>query len=247
DLHPATFVTFIENHDQTSNTLGGKRVHQRTSPGRFRAMTALMLLAPGTPMLFQGQEFSTSRPFLFFADHEADLAKLVRKGRAKFLEQFPSLATREAQERLPDPSAIATFEACKLDFNERERNIEAVALHRDLLKLRREDPLFSAQRPREFDGAVLGPEAFVLRFFAEDGDDRLLIVNLGRDLRLDPAPEPLLAPPEKKRWETLWSSEDPRYGGEGTPPLDGEEGWRIPGHAAVALRPAAVEENEQSV
>ena len=81
-------------------------------------------------------------------------------------------------------------------------------------------------------------EAFVLRFFGEDGQDRLLLVNFGVDLHLDPAPEPLLAPPEGLRWKVLWSSEDPRYGGGGTFPPDTEDNWRIPGNAAVALSPA---------
>ena len=78
------------------------------------------------------------------------------------------------------------------------------------------------------DGAVLAPEAFVLRFFGDGGDDRLLLVNLGRDLHLDPAPEPLLAPPANRLWDVLWSSEDPRYGGGGTAPPDTEDNWRIP-------------------
>jgi maltooligosyltrehalose trehalohydrolase len=240
-LRPATFITFIENHDQVSNTAGGKRVHQLTSPGRARAMAALLLLAPGTPMLFQGQEFAASTPFLYFADHEKELAGLVRKGRAEFLEQFRSQATDEIQESIPDPSDVTTFEASKLVHSEREGHAEALALHRDLLKLRREEPVFRAQRAGGFDGAVLGEEAFVLRFFAEDGDDRLLVVNFGRDLHLDPAPEPLLAPPYNRMWETLWSSEDPRYGGIGSPPLDTEENWRIPGQAAVVLKPTDVE------
>jgi maltooligosyltrehalose trehalohydrolase len=113
-------------------------------------------------------------------------------------------------------------------------------LHRDLLKLRREDPVFRLQRPRGVDGAVLAPEAFVLRFFAEDGDDRLLVVNFGRDLHLNPAPEPMFAPPEGCAWRTLWSSEDPRYDGSGTPPLDTDETWCIPGCATVALFPQKV-------
>ena len=67
DLEPEQFITFIQNHDQVANTARGERCHQLTSPGRYRAMTALMLLAPGTPMLFQGQEFAASAPFLYFA------------------------------------------------------------------------------------------------------------------------------------------------------------------------------------
>jgi maltooligosyltrehalose trehalohydrolase len=236
-LNPAAFVNFLQNHDQIANSGRGERVHQLTGPGRYRAMTALLLLAPSTPMLFQGQEFAASTPFYYFADHNAELARLVRKGRFEFLQQFRGLAKPDMQKCLADPESTKTFERCKLDLSERQSHAGAYALHRDLLRLRREDPAFQAQRPSGVDGAVLGPEAFLLRFFGKDGDDRLLVVNLGRDLHLDPAPEPLLAPPLDTCWDTLWSSEDPRYGGCGTPPLDTEENWGIPGNAAVVLRP----------
>jgi maltooligosyltrehalose trehalohydrolase len=113
------------------------------------------------------------------------------------------------------------------------------------LTLRREDPVFRAQRSRSVDGAVLSSEAFVLRFFAENGDDRLVVVNFGADLHLNPAPEPLLAPPERCIWGTLWSSEDPRYGGSGTPSLDTDENWRIPGHAAIVLVPEKIAASEE--
>ena len=178
-LPPSTFVTFLQNHDQVANSASGERLHELTSPGRFRALTALLLLGPGTPMLLQGQEFAASTPFLFFADHEPELAHAIRKGRAEFLAQFPSIATQEIQERLADPGARETFERCTLDFSERDRHAAEYALHRDLLKLRREDAALRASR---VDGAVLGAEAFVLRYFAYDGADRLLLVNLGADL-----------------------------------------------------------------
>jgi maltooligosyltrehalose trehalohydrolase len=239
DLAPAAFITFIQNHDQVANSGRGLRCHELTSPGRIRAMTALLLLGPGTPMLFQGQEFAASSPFLYFADHPEELAKQVRAGRAKFLQQFPSIAAPEMQPLLAAPADPQTFARCKLDLSERQRHAGAYALHRDLLKLRREDPVFRLQRPRGLDGAVLGPEAFVLRFFGEGQGDRLLLVNLGRDLRLEPAPEPLLAPPENRRWEVLWSSEDPRYGGVGTAPPEAGDIWHLPGHAALVLRPGA--------
>ena len=238
DVHPPAFVTFIQNHDQVANSASGKRCHQLTSPGKLRALTALMLLGPGTPMLFQGQEFAASSPFLFFADHTPELNRQIRHGRAEFLAQFPSLATPELQASFSDPGDPATFERSKLDHAERDAHREIYALHCDLLKLRRDDPVFRAQKPRGLDGAVLSPEAFLLRFFGDHpGDDRLLLVNLGRDLHLDPAPEPLLAPPADSEWAVLWSSEDLKYGGIGTPPLETDQNWRIPGHAAVVLKP----------
>jgi maltooligosyltrehalose trehalohydrolase len=237
DIHPAAFVTFLQNHDQIANSAYGKRCHALASPGKFRAITALLLLAPGTPMLFQGQEFAASSPFLFFADHSPELNRQIRQGRAEFLAQFRSLATPEMQERFADPGDPATFERCKLDHSEREAHRETYDLHCDLLKIRREDPVFRAQKLHGVDGAVLSAEAFLLRFFGDAGDDRLLLVNLGIDLRFNPAPEPLLAPPAHSEWTTLWSSENPKYGGIGTAPLDSGDNWHIPGHAAVLLKP----------
>ena len=236
-LQPATFVTFLQNHDQVANSARGQRCHVFTSPGCYKALTAVMLLGPGTPMLWQGQEFAASSPFFFFADHQQELAKLVSQGRVEFLSQFQGIATPEMQAYLPDPADPETFERSKLDFSEREQHAEMYQLHRDLLQLRREDAVFRAQRRGGVDGAVLGPEAFVLRFFGENGQDRLLLVNLGLALALSPVPEPLLAPPEGMQWETGWSSEDPQYGGGGTPPLETEEHWQIPGQAAVVLTP----------
>jgi maltooligosyltrehalose trehalohydrolase len=232
------FVNFIQNHDQVANSAQGLRTHQITSPGRHRAMTALVLLGPGTPMLFQGQEFGASAPFLYFADHVEDLAAKVRAGRREFLAQWRSLALPEWDSCFAEPSDPGTFQRCKLDHAEREAHGAAVRLHRDLLRLRREDPVFSAQADGGIDGAVLGPDAFVLRLFAGGGLDRLILVNFGRDLHLDPAPEPLLAPPEEREWRVLWSSEDRAYGGCGTAHPDTEDNWRLPGEAALVLAPA---------
>jgi maltooligosyltrehalose trehalohydrolase len=237
DLEADNFVLCLENHDQVANSGRGERLTLLTSPGELRAMTALLLLAPGTPMLFQGQEFGSTRPFLYFADHGPDLARLVAAGRREFLSQFPSLATAVSQAAIPDPSAEATFSACKLDWDESRSNAHLLALHRDLLAMRRQDAAFRQQRADRVHGAVLAPDAFVLRFFGDDGD-RLLLVNLGADLELVPAPEPLLAPPAGGRWRPIWSSEDPRYGGSGVAPIEDEErGFRLPARSAAVLAP----------
>src|SRR4029077_18273574 len=95
DIHPAAFIAFIENHDQVANTSDGHRVRFRTSPGKYRAMTALLLLGPWTPLLFQGQEFGSSSRFVYFADVSKDLREPVREGRFEFLAQFPSMASDE--------------------------------------------------------------------------------------------------------------------------------------------------------
>ena len=234
DLAPHHFVIFLQNHDQVANSMHGHRLHDFAAPGVWRALTAVTLLAPQTPMLFQGQEFASSAPFLYFADHHPDLAALVRQGRHQFLCQFPSTAAEAGTAELADPADPATFAHCKLDFSERTTHRAAYQLHRDLLRLRREDPALAA--PARFDGAVLGEQAFVLRYFSADGD-RLLLVNLGADLHFTPNPEPLLAPPAGAGWHVLWTSEALAYGGHGIAPPDTDAGWLVPGHATVLLAP----------
>jgi len=240
DLPACRFVTFLENHDQISHSGRGLRPQQMTSPGRYRAATALWLLAPGTPMFFQGQEFWASAPFVYFADHHAELAELVRKGREEFMRRFRCLDGCEGAANVADPGSSESFELCKLDFSERQKHAEIYQMHRDLLRLRREDPVFAVQRADLIEGAVLSEEALALRYFGEDlGNDRLLVVNFGRDVSADLPAEPLLAPPEECEWRLIWSSDDPHYGGPGINGFD-PQAWLAPAHAAMALKSVPV-------
>lgn len=119
DLPPCAFIAFLQNHDQIENSGLGRRIHQMAHPGQCRAMTAL-LLGPATPMLFQGQEFGASSPFLYFADHDPELAALVEKGRTEFVHQFPSLGGEAIQPHLSPPQDRQTFWKCKLDFSRKK-------------------------------------------------------------------------------------------------------------------------------
>jgi maltooligosyltrehalose trehalohydrolase len=238
DLSPEKFVNFLQNHDQVANTASGLRGHRLTSPARWRAMSTLLLLLPGTPMLFQGQEFAASAPFQYFADHDEELAAAVRAGRSDFMSQFPSVVSYERSAALPDPADPRTFRRCKLDFSERQTHAAAYALYKDLIRLRREEVAFSAQRPGGVDGAVLSTSAFLLRFFAPlDANQRLLIVNLGPELTGRSFAEPLLGPPANRDWHVYWSSEDPRYGGWGTRDIWIEGQCSIPAECALVLKP----------
>jgi maltooligosyltrehalose trehalohydrolase len=237
DLHPHRFVTYLENHDHVANSASGQRLHELSSPAQHRAMTAWLLLGPATPMLFQGQEFSSSKPFLYFADHEPELADAVNKGRAEFLSQFPSFTDHCVMKALAGPSDEATFLASKLDFSERKHHRAAYALHCDLLALRRDDPVLARAGTYRPEGAVLGPRTFLLRYIDAEHGDRLLVVNLDADLDFAPVREPLLAPPRGARWRVAWSSEARQYGGQGTAPLDPDERWLIPGNSATFFVP----------
>lgn len=247
DLKHDNFVNYIENHDQIANYGRGLRSHQLTSFPKYKAMATLMILAPGIPMLFQGQEFATSKPFFFFVDHDKNLNKLIQAGRKEFMAQFRSIGTPEMQASLPDPIAEDAMEKCTLDFEERKTNGHIYQMYKDLLKIKSEDKVVCSvnKSTRKFDGAVLANDCFVTRFFSDDyNEDRLLIINLDGDLYLHPAPEPLLAPPLDKRWELLFSTEDPKYLGHGTAALDNDkENWIIPSYSAILLKPVQNKES----
>ncbi len=239
------FVTYLQNHDQIANSAAGLRLPQQTSPGRYRALTTLWLLGPGTPMLFMGQEFAARTPFRYFADHEVEVAQMVREGRWEALRQFPRIAGREgASIALPDPADRSTFNASKLNWEDLQTNSQDFLLHRDLLKLRRRDPIFARQNKQLLQGAVVGPECFLLRWHddtqQEPKHDRLLFVNLGRDYQWHPTSEPLIAPPRGTHWQLMFSSEDQIYGGSGTAMLTTKH-WQLPGHAAILLAPVTSE------
>jgi maltooligosyltrehalose trehalohydrolase len=206
DIAPEHFVCFVQNHDQVANTLRGERVSHP-------ALTALLLLQPQTPMLFQGQELGARTPFLYFADHKPELAALVAKGRAEFMAQFASIEVGA----LTLPHDRATFEACKLDRSRADP--EVLRMHRELISLRRERP-FCEQRNDWLHGTVLDEECFALRWLTNSADDRLLIVNLGEETHVDPVSDPLLA----GHWRVLWSCGDVSL-----------DPWRIARNAAAVF------------
>ncbi len=164
----------------------------------------------------------------------------MRAGRAEFLAQFPSLAGAEAQAVLPDPADRLTFERSQLDLGERERHAGPMPSTSICSGCGGRTRCSARRAAAASTAPCSAPEAFVLRFFGigVEPDDRLLCVNLGRDLILPTIAEPLLAPPEGTRWRLVWSSEAVRYGGAARRALDPADGWVLPGHAAVVFGPA---------
>lgn len=236
---PQRFVHFLTNHDQEANLALGARLVTQGSAARLRALTAMLLLGPSLPMLFQGQETGTERPWYFFVDHDETLNAAVRQGRERFVTQFARFTRGVVEARLPAPGDPTTFAACKLEDAERDLESPWVRLHRDLLALRSADDVFRLRGEVMLDGAVLNEHAFVLRWIASDhARDHVLLVNLGAALHLESCAEPLLAPPHAETvWELAWSSEDAAYGGYGAydQPLS-RAGVRLAAESATLLR-----------
>jgi maltooligosyltrehalose trehalohydrolase len=234
-LPSSRFVAFLENHDQVANTGRGERLYHHTDAARWRALTALLLLGPALPMLFQGQEFGSSRPFAYFADHDGDLARAVENGRLDFLSQFPSLTTAEIRDAIPKPGDPATFEQCKLSDQERRQDTVLHRLHRDLLRIRRDDAVLrDVGTPRVLiESSAPTPTLLLVRYMA-DAAHRLLVVNLADDHHCA-MNDPLFAPRPGTAWVQLWSSEQARYGGGGALSIVDGNPWMVPAASAAFL------------
>ena len=229
-------VHFLENHDQVANSAQGLRLSGLMSPARLRAVTALLLLGPQTPCLFQGQEFGSTHPFFYFSGLEGHAAESVFDGRKASLRNLPSVADPAMLAGLPDPADPETFAASKLDWTEMETNAPLLQLHRDLIELRRSQAAFSQTSRRQVDGAVIGDGAMLVRYRTDRTDEqKLLLLNLGRDLNIGVVAEPLLAPPGGRRWVLQWSSEHPNYGGAGRRPFDTDQYSILPSDTAIVL------------
>jgi maltooligosyltrehalose trehalohydrolase len=136
ELPPTAFVSFIQNHDQIGNRAFGERLNALAPPEVVQALAGVYLLAPQIPMLFMGEEWGATSPFLFFCDFTGELAEAVRKGRCEEFSRFPEFADPERVKKIPDPCAETTFLASKLDWNRIDTT--HLAYYRDLLKTRRE-------------------------------------------------------------------------------------------------------------
>jgi maltooligosyltrehalose trehalohydrolase len=234
--HPsAAFVCFLENHDQVANTGTGQRLHQFGDRAKWRALSSLLLLGPGVPLLFQGQEEAVEQRFTYFADHQQPLSDLVRKGRLEFLSQFPSLTSAETQEQLPIPNDEAMFNACRLDWAVTDRGRDARRLYTDLIALRQKDKVLSTLGTAavSIDSSAPTQELLLVRYSAGE-DVRLLMINLG-SLTISPMNDPLLAPGAGRRWELLFCSERSTYGGTGADESFAEGCWRLQAHCAWLL------------
>ncbi len=114
------FVNFLQNHDQIGNRAFGERFAMLITPLKMRALMALVYCAPSPPLLFMGEEWAASTPFLFFSDFGGDLARAVTEGRRREFASFAEFSDPAVREEIPDPEAPETFAASTLRWEERE-------------------------------------------------------------------------------------------------------------------------------
>jgi malto-oligosyltrehalose trehalohydrolase len=220
-LPPEAFVDFLQNHDQVGNRAMGERLSVLAPAAARRLVTATLLLAPSVPMLFQGEEFASKAPFLYFCDFHGELAKAVREGRRKEFSAFARFSDPAARERIPDPNADATFHASKVNWGEATLAEHAAALehHRALLAIRKRDivpHLSGGKHAGTFQ--PLGESGLAVDWVLGDGARLHLRANFGAG-RIEGFPRPagrvLHTEGESARddaigpWSGLWTLEPP--------------------------------------
>lgn len=182
-LAHASFVNFLQNHDQIGNRPFGERITALAPDYAVRAVVAALLLAPPVPLLFMGEEWGASTPFLFFCDFEPDLARAVTVGRRKEFATFVGFADAAMRERIPDPSAPETFVRSILRWEERATSPHDtwLAYYRNLLRIRATEiaPRSAHACGVDADYAVIGEFGLRARWRLDDGSALALETNLG--------------------------------------------------------------------
>lgn len=182
-LPPTALINFLQNHDQIGNRAFGERITALAPARAVAVASACVLLGPAIPMLFMGEEFAASTPFLYFCDYDGDLAEAVRRGRRREFARFARFADPQTRERIPDPNDEATFARSRLVWpNDGDGNsnacasppgptpvpgpTSALAVHRRGLAARRRwvEPLLAAGDVPVADDTMLGERAFVVHW-----------------------------------------------------------------------------------
>jgi maltooligosyltrehalose trehalohydrolase len=209
------FVVFTQNHDQIANGYWGDRLAAFVSPAEQRVAAALLLCAPNLPLLFMGQEWGETAPFLYFTSHtDKALAEGVREGRkeeyASFLEA-EEIGSSSMDEGFADPQDEETFLRSKLNWSQTEESPhrEALNFYRDLIALRKEHPSLSncdkSLTRLQYDESE--------RWIAVErgdtsGECALIVCNMSADTRS------IQLKVRRGRWRLLLWSNDAGYGGE---------------------------------
>ncbi len=208
-------VICVQNHDQIGNRALGDRLHHTIDEGSWRAAVVILLVAPMTPLLFMGQEWAASTPFLFFTDFEPQLGCQIVEGRRREFLDFPEFATPGAAAQIPNPQADHTFDASKLRWDDLglPRHATSLALHRALLALRAAYPALQASSTYSCGADAIDDVTIVIRR-SQPGTQFLICARLRDAGRVDLR----AALADGGPWRTLLTTEEAAFASDPQPP-----------------------------
>jgi maltooligosyltrehalose trehalohydrolase len=201
-----SMVFCLQNHDQVGNRPFGSRLHHQIDPALFRAVTAVLLFVPETPLLFMGQEWAASSPFLYFTDHNAELGRLVTEGRRQEFSRFAAFADETTRARIPDPQAEGSFAASRLPWNEVDAASHAGVrrLYHALITLRRREP--ALRSPEGAAVVALGEHTLAITRTSDAHEALLLLACFRGPATVDA--RQWAAPDLARLWEVVLTTED---------------------------------------
>jgi maltooligosyltrehalose trehalohydrolase len=214
---PRAFIHCIQNHDQVGNRALGDRLHEAVPAPLYRALSAMLLLSPYTPLIWMGQEWCATSPFRFFTDVSDDIGKQATAGRLQEFADFAAFKDSSHRARVPDPQHEATFLDSRLCWVERDRDPHRgiLALYKTLLAMRR---TFSPLRRRDrasFCVVALSDSALAIRREGADGSAMLVAAQLRPGTYALSCSHSLFAHAPETCWSVALWSEDERFGGRG--------------------------------
>jgi maltooligosyltrehalose trehalohydrolase len=212
-IPPRRFVYCLQNHDQIGNRALGERLHHQIELPAYRAATTLLLCSPETPLLFMGQEWAASTPFLFFTDHKKELGRKVTEGRRNEFKNFSAFSDPAQRQRIPDPQAEATFHFSKLIWAERDKEPHAsvLRLYQALLHLRLTEPALRASDRDSFRVMAVDDLAILMVREATSGPTLLVIVQLRQAGTVQIQNVSSSHPVTDRKWQTILTTEDAAF------------------------------------
>ncbi len=219
-ISPFRFVFFLQNHDQVGNRAFGDRLHHQVDSAVYRAAATLLLLLPQTPLLFMGQEWAASTPFRYFTDHNPELGRLIQEGRRIEFSGFAEFTDPKNRERIPDPQDLKTFEASRLNWEEREAepHLSMLRFYTKLLAVRRTEPALRARGRENFAVESLNGNVLLLRRHAPSVPTLLAVIRLRGAGRDNLQGNSYADAGATCKWELLLTTEDSSYAPDPFPP-----------------------------
>ena len=220
-IPPGRFIHCISNHDQIGNRALGERLNQSITRDAYLAASALLCLTPYIPLLFMGQEWAASTPFLFFTDHNPELGKLVTEGRREEFKVFKAFSSEAERDRIPDPQQPKTFMDSKLNWDEAtdETKARTLLLYRRCLALRNGESAFRPESRETMRVEALSMGAGALRLKGSSAD-WLLLFDLKGGHQGSLTDEAICKPCATGGWSTILSTDEKQFGGNGATAFD---------------------------
>ncbi|MGE3840308.1 MAG: malto-oligosyltrehalose trehalohydrolase [Vicinamibacterales bacterium] len=233
------FVVCLQNHDQVGNRAFGERLHHQIDLAAYRAASAVLLCMPETPLLFMGQEWGATSPFLYFTDHRGDLGERVTHGRRLEFGRFAAFADEEVRARIPDPQATDTFVRSRLVWRERRRRPHAslLRLYRALIHLRRTEPALHAAPGGRTEVVAPTDDAIAIHRRAAHGREIVLVAQLCSAGVIDLRRLGSIATDDGGPWTVLLTTEEPAFASDPRTPRVISEAGRV---LVECFRPSAV-------